>query len=80
LKPQGIGGFNYTMTVIDTATMYTWVVYLVQKSDAGSKLYEFIRWLEKQSGKSVKTVIRDSGKEYLPNEAVQFAKEKDIVI
>lgn len=80
LKPQGIGGFNYAMTIIDAATMYTWVVYLPQKSDAGSRLHEFIRWLEKQSGKSVKTIVRDGGKEYLPNAAIEFAKEKGIVI
>jgi hypothetical protein len=46
LKPQGIGGFNYAM-IIDVATMYTWVVYLVQKSNVGSRLHEFIWWLEK---------------------------------
>ena len=47
LKPQGIGGFNYAMMIIDVATMYTWVAYLVQKSNVGSRLHEFIWWLEK---------------------------------
>ena len=35
MKLQGLGGFNYFMTIIDGATMYTWVVFLVQKSEAG---------------------------------------------
>jgi hypothetical protein len=29
VKPQEFGGYNYFMTIIDAATMYTWVVFLV---------------------------------------------------
>jgi hypothetical protein len=46
MKPQGIGGFNYFMTIIDSTTMYTWVISLIGKGEAGPKLHEFIRWLE----------------------------------
>src|SRR5580692_3933141 len=53
VKPQGLGGFNHFMTIIDSATMYMWVVFLVQKSEASQKLQDFIHWLEKQSGWSV---------------------------
>jgi hypothetical protein len=80
MKPQGIGGFNYIMTVIDAAIMYTWVIILVQKSEAGQKLNEFIRWLEKQSGKPVQTIMRDGGKEYSQINSEIFAKEKGLVI
>jgi hypothetical protein len=80
IKPQGLGGFNYFMTIIDAATMHTWVIFLVQKSEAGPKLHEFIRWLEKQSGKSVKTIMRDGGGEYSPVEEKLFAREMDMTI
>jgi hypothetical protein len=78
MKPQGLGGFNYFMTVIDAATMYTWVISLVQKGEAGQRLHDFVRWLEKQSGKSVQSIMRDGGKEYSPAEQIKFAKEKGI--
>ena len=78
VKPQGLGGFNHFMTIIDAATMYTWVVFLVYKGEAGQKLHDFVRWLEKQSGKSVKVIMRDGGKEYSPTEQITFAKEKGI--
>ena len=80
MKPQGIGGFNYFMTIIDSATMYTWTVPLVSKNEAGPKLHNFIRWLERQSGQLVKTIMRDGGKEYLPTEAREFAGEKGITV
>ena len=78
VKPQGLGGFNHFMTIIDSATMYTWVVFLVQKSEAGQKLQDFIRWLEKQSGRSVKMIMRDGGREYSPTEEKLFARETGI--
>ena len=75
MEPQGLGGFNYCMTIIDAATMYTWVIILVLKGDAGQKLHEFIRWLQNQSGRSVKVIMRDGGKEYSPTESKRFAKK-----
>ena len=58
MKLQGLGGFNYCLTVIDGATMYTWVLFLTEKGEAGRKLHDFVRWLENQSGKSVKVIVR----------------------
>jgi hypothetical protein len=75
MKLQGLGGFNYCMTVIDAAMMYTWVIFLVQKGDAEQKLHEFIRWLQNQYGKSVKVIMRDGGTEYSLTESKRFAKE-----
>jgi hypothetical protein len=80
MKPQGISGFNYFMTIIDGATMYTWTLPLVNKNEAGPKLHGFIKWLERQFGQLVKTIMRDSGKEYLPIEAREFAGEKGITV
>jgi hypothetical protein len=78
MKPQGLGGFNYCLTVIDGATMYNWVLFLIEKGEAGRKLHDFVRWLENQSGKSVKVIVRDGGKEYSPTEEKRFAREKGI--
>ena len=79
-KPQGIGGFNYFMPIRDTAMMYGWVILLVQKNEAGPKLQNFIIWLEKQSGRSVKVIIKDGGKEFIPTLIKQFATQKGIAI
>ena len=78
VKPQGFGGYNYFMTIIDSATMYTWVVFLVQKAKARQKLQEFVRWLEKQSAKTVKVIVRDGGKEYSPKSEGPFTREMGI--
>jgi hypothetical protein len=80
MKPQGLGGFNYCLTVIDSATLYTWMLFLIEKGEAGRKLHDFVRWLENQSGKSVKVIVRDGGKEYSPTEEKRFAREKGIEI
>jgi hypothetical protein len=80
MKPPGFGGFNYFMTVIDSATLYVWTIFLVQKSDAGPKLQNFVVWLQNQSGKTVKTIVRDGGKEYVPNEEKIFARQFGIVV
>ena len=80
MKPSGFGGFNYFMTMVDSATMYVWVVFLVQKSEAGPKLQNFVTWLQNQSGKSVKVIVRDGGKEYVPNEEKIFARQFGITI
>jgi hypothetical protein len=45
----------------------------------GSHLHEFIWWLEKQYRKSVKIIIRDDGKEYLPIEVIQLPKKKKLL-
>jgi hypothetical protein len=80
VKPQGLGGYNYFITVIDAATMYTWVMFMVQKLEAAQKLQEFVRWMEKPSGRSVKMIMRDGGKEYSPAEEKLFACEKSMHI
>ena len=80
IKPQGLGRFNHCLTIIDGATMYTRVLFLTEKGEAGRKLHDFVRWLENQSGKSVKVIVRDCGKEYSPTEEKRFAREKGIQI
>ena len=79
-KPQGISGFNYFMPIRDTAMMYGWVILLVQKNEAGPKLQNFIIWIEKQSGRSVKVIIKDGGKEFILTSIKQFAAQKGIAI
>jgi IS30 family transposase len=80
MKPSGFGGFNYFMMVVDSVSMYVWIIFLVQKNEAGPKLKNFIVWLQNQFGKTVKTIVRDGGKEYIPNEEKIFAKQFGIVI
>ena len=80
VKLQGLGEFNYFITVIDAPTIYTWVMFMDQKSEAVQKLQEFVCWMEKQSGKSVKMIMRDGGKEYSPAEEKLFARKKGMHI
>jgi transposase InsO family protein len=56
------------------------VALLNQKADAGQRLHEFIRWQENQSGKSLKVIVRDGGKEYAPAKEKRFARLKGIDI
>jgi hypothetical protein len=80
MKLSGFGGFNYLMTVIDSVTLYVWVIFLGQKNEAGPKLQNFVVWLQNQSRRTVKVIVRDGGKEYIPTEEKLFARKYGIEI
>ena len=59
------GGFIYFITFIDDYSWYGYLYLMRYKSEAFEKFKEFINEVEKQLGKSIKTLISDRGGEYL---------------
>ena len=50
---ESIGGNKYILVIIDEFSRFTWVYFLKQKSDATSKLKDFIKQIELQLWKLV---------------------------
>ena len=62
---QARGGSFYFITFTDDFSRFRWVYLMRYKSEAFDKFREFKNEVEKQSGKSIKTLRSDRGGEYL---------------
>jgi hypothetical protein len=72
------GGASYVLTVLDDASSYAIAYPLVSKSDTTAKLINFINYLERQTGKTVKAVQSDRGGEYVNKALSDFFASKGI--
>ena len=59
------GGYLYFVTFIDDYSRYGYVYLMKYKSETFEKFKEFKAEVEKQLGKSIKTLRSDRGGEYL---------------
>ena len=66
------------ISLIDDATQYCEVRFMVSKGEASEKLKEYLTYLEHQLGCRTKAVRADNGKEYLKNEFISWCKETGI--
>ncbi|KAG9440556.1 hypothetical protein H6P81_020721 [Aristolochia fimbriata] len=62
-------GNRYFITFIDDYTRKIWVYFLKNKSDTMFVFKEFKSYVEKQSGKEIKTLRTDQGTEYIAGES-----------
>ena len=62
------GGYDYFITFIDDYSRFGYVYLMKYKSEAFEKFKEFRNEVEKQLGKSIKTLRSDRGGEYLSHE------------
>ena len=65
---QARGGYQYFITFIDDYSRYGYLYLMKYKSEAFEKFKEFRNEVEKQLGKSIKTLRSDRGGEYLSQE------------
>ena len=65
LSVQARGGYAYFVTFIDDYSRYGYVYLMHKKSKTFGKFKEFMAEIEKQLGKSLKTLRSDRGGEYL---------------
>ena len=61
---------RYVLTFIDDFSRYTWVYFLMQKSEVFENLKDFKALVENQSGRKIKILRTDNGGEYV-NKYVQ---------
>ena len=76
---QARSGSFYFITFTDDFSRFGWVYLMRFKSKAFEKFIEFKNEVEKQSGKSIKTLRSDRGGEYLSTEFTQFLKDNGIL-
>ena len=79
LPVQSFGGSKYFMVVVDDYSRFSYVYFLAKKSEAFSKIKEFIAEVENLHTMKVKQIKSDCGGEFKSAEFSDFCKEKGIV-
>ena len=73
------GGYSYFITFTDDFSRYGYVYLMKYKSESFEKFKEYRNEVEKQIGKSIKTLRSDRGGEYLSTEFTEYLKENGIL-
>lgn len=76
---ESLGGARWMATFLDDYSKLSVVRMLKSKSDAVAAVKEVITMLETQSGRKLKRVRTDRGREYLNQELGEFFKSKGVV-
>lgn len=74
-----IQGSKYGMLIVDHCTRFTFGISIEFKSDAASKLIEFIDFNQKRLDRKVKTIRTDKGTEFVNSTLKTFCKQHGIV-
>ena len=72
LNTPSLGGAEYFLTFIDDYTHYTWVYTLKHKSEVFDKFQKWKALVENESGRKVKVLRTDGGREYTCTVFEQF--------
>lgn len=75
---RSLGHAKYLLTFIDDFSRKVFVFFLKTKDETLSKFVEFRAFIEKQTGKQIKTLRTDNGGEYVSNAFDQFLKKNGI--
>lgn len=59
------GGFHYYITLTYDYSQYEYLYFIKYKSESFKKFRDFKNAVEKQTGKSIKILLLDCGREYL---------------
>ena len=79
INVQARGGYDYFVTFTDDYSRFGHVYLMRHKSDTFELFKEYRALVEKQLGKSIKTLRSDRGGEYLAGEFEDHLKEEGIV-
>ena len=79
MNVQAIGGFSYFIMFIDDHSRYGHVYLMKHKSEALERFKEFRSDVEKQSGKGIKILWSNRGREYLSHELLVYLKKNRIL-
>lgn len=74
-----LGGCLYFLTLIDDYSRKVWLYFLKQKGEVFVKFKQWKAMVEKQAGRSVKTLRTDNGGEFCSKEFDEFCKAEGIV-
>ena len=73
------GGYFYFIAFTDDLYLYGYVYLMKHKSDSFEMFKRFRSEVEKQTGKSIKTLRSDRGGEYLSSEFLTYLGENGIL-
>ncbi|KAL0287494.1 UNVERIFIED_CONTAM: Retrovirus-related Pol polyprotein from transposon TNT 1-94 [Sesamum calycinum] len=79
LNTQARGGFSYFIIFIDDHSRYGYVYLMRYKSEAFARFKEFRLEVENPTGRKIKTLRSERGREYLSGEFIDYLKKNGIV-
>lgn len=79
MEQTSIGGSKYFLTFIDDFSRYLHVYILDSKDQVTETFIDFKNMIEKQTGKKIKKIRSDNGKEYLNEKLKKMLKNEGIV-
>ncbi|CAL1672144.1 unnamed protein product [Lasius platythorax] len=78
MRTESEGGARYFITFIDDYTRWCKVYFMRSKSEVTQKFTEFMNFAEKQTGRKIKAIHSDNGKEYCNSALDALFKEREI--
>ena len=75
LPTPSYGGSRYVLTFIDDYSRFCWVYFLKLKSEVFEQLKVWKELVENHSGKKIKVLRIDNGKEYVNNNLQHICEE-----
>lgn len=78
ISPTSASGKRYILCFIDDYSRKSWVYLLNEKSEAFNRFKLFKRKVETETGKSLKCLRTDRGREYTSHEFADYCKEHGI--
>lgn len=76
---NSVGGSSYFMTIIDDYSRYITIYFLKRKSEAFEVFENFAAIAEKQTGRQIKVVRSDNGKEFVNSKFREYFAKRGIV-
>ena len=73
-----IGGHKYGFVIVDDYTRYTWVFFLVDKSDVFATFKSFVKGIHNEFETTIKRVRSDNGSEFKNTRIDEFCDKFEI--
>ena len=74
VRPKSLGGAPYILNLFDIYTRFSWTIVLKAKSEAQTKIKEWIPVAERQAGTKLQVIRSDNGGEFLPLAFISWLK------
>jgi len=78
MRTKSEGGARYFVTFIDDYNRWCEVYFMKNKNEVAEKFQEFMKMAENQTGRRIKAVQSDNGKEYCNSDLDNLFKERGI--
>lgn len=72
------GGAKYFLSIVDDFSTKVWIFLLKNKSDTYSRFKEWLKQIQTQTERKVKTIRTDNGLEFLSHEFKNLCKDQGI--